>query len=118
MVSDSRAGAAPATLEALRAAGRAIGAPQPRRIEQQAMQQAEQLAVWEDEGGASGTSGRNDQRINADRPDRTSASMTALRRLAFIGNSLPRHCGIATFTTDLQQAIASRRARSRPASSR
>jgi len=26
--------------------------------------------------------------------------------LAFIGNSLPRRCGIATFTTDLQQAIA------------
>ena len=33
--------------------------------------------------------------------------MTALRRLAFIGNSLPRRCGIATFTTDLQQAVAS-----------
>jgi glycosyltransferase involved in cell wall biosynthesis len=30
-------------------------------------------------------------------------------RLAFIGNSLPRRCGIATFTTDLQQAIASSR---------
>jgi len=30
----------------------------------------------------------------------------ALSRLAFIGNSLPRRCGIATFTTDLQQAIA------------
>jgi glycosyltransferase involved in cell wall biosynthesis len=28
-------------------------------------------------------------------------------RLAFIGNSLPRQCGIATFTTDLQQAVAS-----------
>jgi glycosyltransferase involved in cell wall biosynthesis len=27
-------------------------------------------------------------------------------RLAFIGNSLPRKCGIATFTTDLQQAVA------------
>jgi len=27
-------------------------------------------------------------------------------RLVFIGNSLPRRCGIATFTTDLQQAIA------------
>lgn len=27
-------------------------------------------------------------------------------RVAFIGNSLPRRCGIATFTTDLQQAIA------------
>ena len=31
--------------------------------------------------------------------------MTQLRRLAFIGNSLPRRCGIATFTTDLQQAV-------------
>src|SRR5580704_8079827 len=32
-------------------------------------------------------------------------------RLAFIGNSLPRRCGIATFTTDLQQAISSSRTR-------
>ncbi len=32
--------------------------------------------------------------------------MTRQRRLAFIGNSLPRRCGIATFTTNLQQAIA------------
>jgi glycosyltransferase involved in cell wall biosynthesis len=32
--------------------------------------------------------------------------MTSLRRIAFIGNSLPRRCGIATFTTDLQQAIS------------
>jgi glycosyltransferase involved in cell wall biosynthesis len=30
-------------------------------------------------------------------------------RFAFIGNSLPRRCGIATFTTDLQQAIAASR---------
>jgi glycosyltransferase involved in cell wall biosynthesis len=30
-------------------------------------------------------------------------------RLAFIGNSLPRRCGIATFTTDLQQAISKSR---------
>jgi hypothetical protein len=29
-----------------------------------------------------------------------------LKRIAFIGNSLPRHCGIATFTTDLQLATA------------
>jgi glycosyltransferase involved in cell wall biosynthesis len=28
------------------------------------------------------------------------------QRIAFIGNSLPRRCGIATFTTDLQQAVA------------
>ena len=32
--------------------------------------------------------------------------MSGVRRIAFIGNSLPRRCGIATFTTDLQQAIA------------
>jgi glycosyltransferase involved in cell wall biosynthesis len=32
--------------------------------------------------------------------------VTQLSRVAFIGNSLPRRCGIATFTTDLQQAIA------------
>ncbi len=31
--------------------------------------------------------------------------MTPIRRIAFIGNSLPRRCGIATFTTDLQSAI-------------
>lgn len=30
----------------------------------------------------------------------------ALGRIALIGNALPRRCGIATFTTDLQQAIA------------
>ena len=36
--------------------------------------------------------------------------MTPLRRIAVIGNSLPRRCGIATFTTDLQRAIS----RSRP----
>lgn len=32
--------------------------------------------------------------------------MTQLSRVAFIGNSLPRRCGIATFTTDLQQAVS------------
>jgi glycosyltransferase involved in cell wall biosynthesis len=32
--------------------------------------------------------------------------MTQPGRLALIGNSLPRRCGIATFTTDLQQALA------------
>jgi glycosyltransferase involved in cell wall biosynthesis len=31
--------------------------------------------------------------------------LSPLGRLAFVGNSLPRRCGIATFTTDLQQAI-------------
>jgi glycosyltransferase involved in cell wall biosynthesis len=32
--------------------------------------------------------------------------MTAVRRIAFIGNSLPRRCGIATFTTDIEHAVA------------
>jgi glycosyltransferase involved in cell wall biosynthesis len=35
--------------------------------------------------------------------------LTPLRRVALIGNSLPRRCGIATFTTDLQRAIANSR---------
>ena len=35
--------------------------------------------------------------------------MTPLRRIAIIGNSLPRRCGIATFTTDLQRAISTSR---------
>jgi glycosyltransferase involved in cell wall biosynthesis len=34
------------------------------------------------------------------------ATVTHPNRIAFIGNSLPRRCGIATFTTDLQQAIS------------
>jgi len=32
--------------------------------------------------------------------------VSRIQRVAFIGNSLPRRCGIATFTTDLQQALA------------
>jgi len=32
--------------------------------------------------------------------------LQAIDRLAFIGNSLPRRCGIATFTTELQRAVA------------
>jgi len=35
--------------------------------------------------------------------------MTQHRRIALIGNSLPRRCGIATFTTDLERAIAKSR---------
>ncbi|HUR72587.1 MAG TPA: glycosyltransferase family 4 protein [Candidatus Limnocylindrales bacterium] len=31
---------------------------------------------------------------------------TAISRIAFVGNYLPRQCGIATFTTDLCEAIA------------
>ncbi|MBI4630583.1 MAG: glycosyltransferase family 4 protein [Chloroflexi bacterium] len=37
--------------------------------------------------------------------DRLSNNST-LKRIAFIGNYLPRQCGIATFTTDLCEAIA------------
>lgn len=37
--------------------------------------------------------------------------MTRVNRIAFIGNSLPRRCGIATFTTELQQAVAAARPR-------
>jgi glycosyltransferase involved in cell wall biosynthesis len=33
-------------------------------------------------------------------------SNSTIRRVAFIGNYLPRQCGIATFTTDLCEAIA------------
>jgi glycosyltransferase involved in cell wall biosynthesis len=40
---------------------------------------------------------------------RRGADMTPLRRIAVIGNSLPRRCGIATFTTHLQQAISTSR---------
>ncbi|MDP2604007.1 MAG: glycosyl transferase family 1, partial [Deltaproteobacteria bacterium] len=29
-----------------------------------------------------------------------------IRRIAILGNHLPRQCGIATFTTDLSDAIA------------
>ena len=32
--------------------------------------------------------------------------MVSIARIALIGNSLPRRCGIATFTNDLQQALA------------
>ncbi len=35
-----------------------------------------------------------------------SSSNSSLNRIAFIGNYLPRQCGIATFTTDLCEAIA------------
>jgi hypothetical protein len=31
---------------------------------------------------------------------------SSIKRIAFIGNYLPRQCGIATFTTDLCEAMA------------
>lgn len=35
-----------------------------------------------------------------------SLTNSIINRIAFIGNYLPRQCGIATFTTDLCEAIA------------
>jgi hypothetical protein len=35
--------------------------------------------------------------------------MKRLQRIAFIGNHLPRRCGIATFTHDLHRAVAETR---------
>jgi hypothetical protein len=35
--------------------------------------------------------------------------MKSLQRVAFIGNYLPRRCGIATFTHDLHRAVATAR---------
>ncbi|MEJ0061427.1 MAG: hypothetical protein WDM79_18525 [Terricaulis sp.] len=37
----------------------------------------------------------------------TSSKLTKLRRIALIGNFPPRRCGIATFTSDLRDAILS-----------
>jgi hypothetical protein len=47
---DGRPTAAQAALDVLRAAGSAIGALGRRPVEEQAIQQALQLEVWEDEG--------------------------------------------------------------------
>jgi glycosyltransferase involved in cell wall biosynthesis len=38
--------------------------------------------------------------------EKQSPSISVIDRIAFIGNYLPRQCGIATFTTDLCEAIA------------
>lgn len=35
-----------------------------------------------------------------------SSTDSMIKRIAFIGNYLPRQCGIATFTTDLCEAVA------------
>jgi glycosyltransferase involved in cell wall biosynthesis len=40
-------------------------------------------------------------------------SESSIRTIAFLGNYLPRKCGIATFTTDLLRAVAARHPRSR-----
>jgi hypothetical protein len=36
--------------------------------------------------------------------------MKLLQRVGFIGNYLPRRCGIATFTQDLHRAVSTARA--------
>jgi len=42
-------------------------------------------------------------------PARGHHAMKPLQRVAFIGNHLPRHCGIATFTHDLHRAVSTAR---------
>ena len=32
--------------------------------------------------------------------------MTTINRVAFVGDYMPRQCGIATFTTDICEAVA------------
>ncbi len=55
-----------------------------------------------------GNADRIDPRIG--RPHRfADPIVTAVSRVALVGNSLPRRCGIATFTTALQQALAAAR---------
>ena len=39
-------------------------------------------------------------------PMEPSITVSTIERIAFIGNYLPRQCGIATFTTDLCEAFA------------
>src|SRR6185437_9387275 len=56
--------------------------------------------------------GSNDGRVRPDAcrsraMEKRGLSAMTIKRVAFIGNSLPRRCGIATFTTDLHQAVSS-----------
>ncbi len=60
------------------------------------------LSDWESEGGS--TAARAD-RVHASSAAGGNGAATGLRTIAVIGNHLPRQCGIATFTTDLSQAI-------------
>lgn len=46
-------------------------------------------------------------RANPTRPVSEPLPETTIRQVGFLGNFLPRQCGIATFTTDLSQAISS-----------
>jgi glycosyltransferase involved in cell wall biosynthesis len=47
--------------------------------------------------------------FTAAEPHQRLGSAGALKRVAFLGNSLPRRCGIATFTTDLRDAVGNSR---------
>jgi glutathione S-transferase len=49
--SNGRSAAAQAALDVLRAAGSVVGLVGRRRVKDAVVQQATQLAVWEDEGG-------------------------------------------------------------------
>ena len=49
--------------------------------------------------------GSKELAITTKSTDRT-PNVSAIKRVAFIGNYLPRRCGIATFTTDLVEAMA------------
>lgn len=56
-----------------------------------------------------------DRTLDADLPTRSGPTLAAVstvraRKIAFIGNSLPRLCGIATFTNDLERSVGSSRA--------
>ncbi|HVN56057.1 MAG TPA: glycosyltransferase family 4 protein [Anaerolineaceae bacterium] len=46
------------------------------------------------------------QVINQEKRVMEQVIQSPIRRIAFIGNYLPRHCGIATFTTDLCETLA------------
>ena len=48
----------------------------------------------------------NEQQLSEHRPGEDNLTLSTLNRIAFIGNYFPRQCGIATFTTDLAEAIA------------
>src|SRR5271155_1306507 len=52
---------------------------------------------------------RNEEVVGFSSPvTATAAPLPLPTRIAFVGNYLPRQCGIATFTTDLCEAIAAR----------
>ena len=69
-------------------------------------QNAGALADWEDEGGSVSAASRGgSEREHARCCPSSTTPATSLRKIALLGNHLPRQCGIATFTTDLSEAI-------------